>query len=109
MEYQSLSKSDKKIIRELHDLGVRRRMIEGLKKVQLLQNELKNGKDVKDVYHSVYTELIETDKKIARTYDGLSGNNYLYIIRDELKSMVLQQKDLEDLSEETREFLTKSL
>ncbi len=98
-----LSKKDKKIARQIIEKGLEKEFANGLYAADSVLSDWKNkSTGNRETYHLLYKTITDFDKHIARRYDGMSGSNYLFIIAAQLHDGVIDQKDLEELSEDAR-------
>jgi len=106
MQYQDLSKPDKKIIRELIDKGVMREFEQGILKLDRIIDKWKDKKlDNREAYHALYKQINIVNDHIAFRYDGLTGSRYVNTVVMQLVNDVLTENDLEGLTPEVRENL----
>ncbi|MDR0507722.1 MAG: hypothetical protein LBH32_13035 [Dysgonamonadaceae bacterium] len=90
-----LSKSQKKIARELIQLGLQRECKSFTDKITKLTNssEWKIG-DPHEIYLKLYKKVISFDKKIARRYNGLTGSHYFLTVYGLFMDKVLTVEDI---------------
>lgn len=99
-----LSKKDKKIARQIIEKGLQKEFADGLTAADSVLCDWKNkSTGNRDAYHLLYKTITDFDKHIARRYDRMSGSNYLFIIAAQLHDGVIDEKDLEELSEYARD------
>jgi len=99
-----LTKSEKKIAREIIEIGLQKEYAKGLFQFDSILVKWKDKKlDSREAYQQLYDKLIRCDKHIARRYDRMSGSNYLFIIAAQLIDGVISEKDLEKFSEQTKQ------
>jgi hypothetical protein len=99
-----LSKSDKKSARILIDKGINKEFENGLNEFSKILKDWEDKKsDNNETYHTLYKSIRDFDKYIARMYDNITGSRYLLIIIAQLRNGVIDDSDLADFSEETRE------
>jgi hypothetical protein len=99
-----LSKSDKKAARIIIEKGILREFDNGLNKFsKILKLWEEKKSDNRDTYHTLYRSIKDFDKHIAHLYDNMSGSKYLFIIVAQRRDGVINDSDLDDLSEEVRE------
>ena len=75
-----LSKQQKRIARQVIDIGLVRELESSLGEIDLEIQQWKDGKDTKTTYHSIYQKLTKFDKHIVRRYDEMKGATYLFIL-----------------------------
>ncbi|MDR1369493.1 MAG: hypothetical protein LBJ72_05110 [Dysgonamonadaceae bacterium] len=90
-----LSKSQKKIARELIQLGLQRECKSFTDKITKLTNSLewKTG-DPHELYLKLYKKVTSFDKQIAKRYDGLTGSYYFLTILGLFYDGVLTLEDI---------------
>ncbi|MEO3406577.1 hypothetical protein AAFN85_21865 [Mucilaginibacter sp. CAU 1740] len=104
--YQELSKTDKKIVRELMENGITEHFRRGVRQFDDLIQQLKNSsKTPKEQYHELFSEVIDFDKHIAELYDGRTGSRYLLILANQIFLDLVDEKELDRLSPDTKEKL----
>ncbi|MEI6752401.1 MAG: hypothetical protein WCK78_04465 [Paludibacter sp.] len=101
-----LSKKDKKVARDVIELGLQREIESGLSKADaILQAWKTKAKDNKETYHQLYKHIITLDKHIARRYDDITGSRYLLTIIGQMRDNVIHDEDLIEFSEEVQLYL----
>jgi hypothetical protein len=76
-----LSKSDKKVARELIEKGLETEFEEGLSEFADIIADWQSGKtSIKDSYYGLFKSVAEFDKHIGRRYDRMTGSNYFWIV-----------------------------
>ncbi|MEY4926139.1 MAG: hypothetical protein RI894_575 [Bacteroidota bacterium] len=99
----NLSKSDKKIARILIDKGV---IVEKtalfLQLEQTLADWRSGKKDVQHTYATIYGQVGDKDKAIARRYNGLGGSRYFLAVLQLFHEGILSDADIADFSEKVR-------
>jgi hypothetical protein len=90
-----LSKSQKKIARELINLGLHRECQAFIEKVAKFTNssEWKTG-DPHELYLKLYKKVTSFDKQIARRYDNLTGSRYFITVFGLFQDGVLTTEDI---------------
>lgn len=77
MNYQ-LSKPQKKIARQIIDLGLNREYENGISKIDNVISKWKSGQlDNQKAYFEMYSKLKKQDKHIGQRYDRMTGSNYI--------------------------------
>jgi len=105
-----LSKSDKKAARIIIEKGIMNEFANGLNEFsKILKDWEERISDNRETYHTLYKSIREFDKYIARMYDNITGSRYLLIIIAQFRNGVIEDSDLEGLSEETREKIKRVL
>ena len=90
-----LSKTQKKIARQLIDIGLQRECKSFTAKIEKFTNseEWKTG-DPKKLYHELYDKVISFDKRIAKRYDNLGGSRYFITVYSLFYDGVLTADDI---------------
>lgn len=95
-----LSKSEKKIVRELIEIGLQREFAKGLTKADSILADWKNHiKDNRESYHALYNHIKQFDKHIAQRYDGMTGSRYFYVLTAQFADKIISESDLENVPE----------
>ena len=103
MPYE-LPKSQKKIARQIIEMGLQREYQNGIEKVDAVIEKWKSGKlDNRDAYVSIYKKLTSHDKHLARRYDNMSGSEYLMINSEQVADGVLSFDELGELDDQARQ------
>ena len=103
-----LSKSQKKIARQIIEVGLQREFGNGLLKLDAVVEKWKAGKlDNKEAYHEMYQKLITHDKHIGRRYDGMTGSKYLRIIHEQLADEVITLDEISEFNDEVKAVIYK--
>jgi hypothetical protein len=103
-----LSKSQKKIARQIIEMGLQREYENGIAKIDDVIEIWKSGKlDNKNAYLEMYRKLIQHDKHIARRYNGMTGSKYLLIIIGQLADEVIAFDEIEEFDDEVKEVINK--
>jgi len=98
--YQELSKADKKIIQELIQKGLDKEFETGLAKVESAIQKWRSDKtDNGEAYRTVYKQITDFDKHIARRYDALRGSMYVPTLGIQLRDGLLTAEDIAPLSD----------
>ena len=99
-----LTKSQKRIARQIIETGLQCEYEAGIKKLDKIISKWKRKEiDNRDAYLKLYGSLTNHDKHIARRYDRMSGSRYLYIIAAQLADKVIAVEELNDFPEDIRE------
>jgi len=90
-----LTKSQKKVARELIDLGLQHECKSFTDKITKFTNsaEWKTG-DSHELYIKLYKKVTSFDKHIAKRYDGLTGSRYLMTVYGLFYDEVLTSEDI---------------
>lgn len=99
-----LTKSEKKIARELFERCMQQEFSTGLQKFDALLANWKSGKFTtnQDAYHALFKAVASFDKHIARRYDGLTGSGYFFLLMDLYNHDLVSDEDLEPFRPEVR-------
>jgi len=98
-----LTKQEKKIAREVIEIGLQKEISKALFELDAILNDWKTKRlDNQDAWHKLYKKITSFDKYLARRYDGMSGSNYLLIIIGQLRDGIISESDLENFSGEIR-------
>ncbi len=101
-----LSKSKKKIAREIIVKGLQNEFAKGLSDADKILSAWKNFQsDNRDTYHVLYKHITDFDKHIAMRYDGMTGSRYLLVILRQLQDGMISEKDLENFPIELQQWL----
>jgi len=95
-----LTKSEKKIVRELIEIGLQREFTNGLSKADSILEDWKNQiKDNRESYHLLYKQITQFNKHIARRYDAMTGSRYFYVLAAQFTDNIIMENDLENVPE----------
>lgn len=100
-----LSKSQKKIARELIDKSLQKECAQFLEKIEISITEYWKGKNPHESYLNLYRKVESFDKHIARRYDGLRGSNYYIALVGLFVDKILTQEDLNRFDEDLKQRL----
>jgi len=107
MNYE-LSKSQKKIARQIIELGLQREYENGIKKMDNIIQNWKAGKlDNRNTYLDIYKKLIAHDKHIGQRYDRMTGSNYLLIIIGQLADGVITLDEISEFNDEVKAIINR--
>lgn len=107
MNYQ-LSKAQKKIARQIIELGLQRDYENGISKIDNVIQKWKSGKlDNQKAYFEIYSKLKNHDKHIGQRYDRMTGSNYLLIIMGQLADEVITLDEISEFNDEVKEIINK--
>jgi len=96
----NLSKSQKKIARQIIEKGLQKEFKAGIIKLdKIISNWKKGHLNNRDAYHKIYDKLINHDKHIGRRYDGMTGSKYLYIIADQMADKVISIEEIDEFDD----------
>jgi len=90
-----LTKTQKKVARELIDLGLQRECKSFTDKITKFTNsaEWKTG-DSHELYIKLYKKVTSFDEHIAKRYDGLTGSHYFMAVFGLFQDEVLTPEDI---------------
>lgn len=104
MNALELTKSQKRIARQIIETGLQREYEAGIKKLDNIITKWKRKEtDNRDAYIKLYKSLTSHDKHIARRYNRMSGSWYLHIIAAQLADEVIAVEELNDFPEDIRQ------
>ncbi len=99
-----LSKQEKKIAREIIEMGLQKEFAKGLFDADTVLDQWKNKSiNNRDAYHMLYKKITDFDKHIARRYDGMTGSKYLFVIAAQFQDGITSESDLEECSERVKQ------
>ena len=91
----ALTKSQKKIARELIDLGLQRECQAFKNEVEQFVNSLEwETGNSKELYHKLYNKTTIFDKHIGKRYDYLTGSHYFTTVLQLIYDEILTQEDI---------------
>ncbi len=97
-----LSKKEKKLAREIIEMGLQKEFAKGLSDADTILSKWKNRtQNNREAYHLLYNHIIDFDKHIAKRYDRITGSNYIFIIAAQLYDSIITEDDLTDFSIKT--------
>jgi len=103
-----LTKSQKKIARELISTGLQRECKTFLEKIEtFMQNPRYKADNPHEVYLKLYKKVAAFDKHIARRYNGMIGSRYYITVLSLFVDKVLSLEDIAAFDEETQNGLIK--
>jgi hypothetical protein len=96
-----LSKKDKKIAKQIIDIGLQREFEKGLTSFDAILQDWKDKKqDNQESYRLLYKKIAAFDKHIVNRYDYITGSKYFFVLLEQLESGIITQEDIIELSEE---------
>ena len=102
-----LSKSQKKLARQVIEKGLEKEYRNGILKVENVISEWKKDSiKNKDTYLKMYEMLIGHDKYIGRKYGELKGSDYLFIIAKQLGDGIIAVEDVMDFDDDVKQKLS---
>ena len=103
-----LSKSQRKIARQIIEVGLQREFQNGILKMDTVIEKWKTGElDNRDAYHEMYQKLKNHDKHIGRRYDGMTGSRYLLIVLQQLADEIISLDEISDFNDEVKAAIYK--
>lgn len=98
-----LTKSEKKLARQLIEKGLQIEYEKGLEQQSDIIEQWKLGNtDTKDSYLKLYQSVTSYDKYIAKRYDDIRGSKYLFIIAAQLADGIITLEEIEKFSIDTK-------
>jgi len=99
-----LTKSQKKLVRQLIEIGLNREFEAGVGKIDRIIQKWKIGeKPANETYYNVFKTLGKFDKHIGHRYDGMSGSNYMQVLAAQLADGVISANDLSVLDQDLQD------
>lgn len=101
MDIFNLTKPQKKVCRELIEMALQRecqQFVDSLPKA--IAKAETEDKSAHETYLEIYKKVMNFDKKIARTYDNVTGAKYFMTVFTLYNRKVLKDKDLEIADDE---------
>jgi hypothetical protein len=103
MNRPELTKSKKKIARQVIDKGLQKEYIEGIIKLDNIITRWKtNSPGNRDTWLELYDSLTRHDRHISRRYDYMGGSKYLIVLAEQLADDVISPADLQELGEDVK-------
>lgn len=95
----NLSKSDKKVARELIEMGLVNEFEGGLSEFAGIIADWQSGKiSTKDSYYGLFKSVAEFDKHIGMRYDRMTGSNYFWIVLQLFVDKKIPESEMERFS-----------
>ena len=99
-----LSKSQKRIARQLIETGLLKEYEKGIGNIDKIISAWKAGRlEIKETYFKVFEKLEKFDKHIGLRYDGMSGSNYLFIIAGQLYDGLIPIESLDQFDQDIKD------
>jgi hypothetical protein len=99
-----LSKSQKRIARELIEAGLLKEYENGIVKIDKTISAWKEGRlGIKETYYKVFENLGKFDKHLGQRYDGMTGSNYLFIIAGQLIDGLISLESLDHFDQDVKD------
>jgi len=101
-----LSKSEKKLAREIFSKGLQREFVNGINKVDNIVAGWKNSGTVEDnrtAYHEILSFMKSHYRHLQRRYDGLRGSDYIDVVAALLADKVISEDEIKDFRKETKD------
>lgn len=103
-----LSKSDKKVCRDLIEKGLQREFTRGLQEAEsILCNWKSRNKDVKETYYSLYKMITNFDKQIGRRFDDITGSRYVFSVAMLVNDKIITPEECLPFSEDVRDYILR--
>jgi hypothetical protein len=104
MDGLDLSKSQKRIARELIETGLLKEYENGIRKIDGIISAWKGGRlEIKETYFKVFEKLEKFDKHIGERYNSMSGSNYLFIIVGQLYDGLIPMESLDQFDQDVKD------
>ena len=101
MNGTDLTKSQKKIARQVIEKGLQKEYIDGIIKLDNVISKWKvNALTNQDTWFELCKQLTKHDDHIADRYNNMGGSKYLSVIAGQLADGVINRDDLHDFDEE---------
>jgi len=98
-----LTKSQKKIARQVIEKGLQKEYVDGILKLENIISKWKvNMLSNRDAWFELCKKLTKHDDHIAGRYNNMGGSKYLYIIAAQLADGVINRDDLANFDEDVR-------
>jgi len=99
-----LSKTDKKIARQIIEKGLQNEFAKSLFDADSILDLWKcKSINNRDAYHKLYKHIADFDKHIAGLYDRMTGSKYIFIIATQLYNGIISEEDMKELSEDAKQ------
>jgi hypothetical protein len=106
MAFRELSKTDKRIARNIIGKGMMNEFAKGLTKADKILDGWKKGKmDASDAYQALQKHISIFDKDISKRYDNISNDYLMFFVVQQLHDKVIDEQDLEAFSEDGKMML----
>ena len=103
-----LSKNQKKVARQMIDLGLHRECKSFTEKIaKFTRSPEWETENPHEMYLKLYKKVVAFDKHIANRYDGLSGSHYFDTVLGLFRDGVLTIEDIERFDAEVQNLLLK--
>jgi hypothetical protein len=103
-----LTKSQKKIARELINLGLQREYLSFKNEItQFVNNSKWEASNPKEFYHQLYKKVNTFDVHIGKRYDYLTGSHYFNTVLSLIYDKILTQEDIERFDDEVQNEIVK--
>ena len=108
--FMELTKSQKKKVRALIELGLKRDYIDGIRRVKELVNSFTDYEsNPREYYLKLYRTVAKKDMEIAGRYNDLRGSQYFSRLLILLREGVLTTEDIQDLDEALKQRIVSIL
>ena len=95
-----LTKQQKKIARNLINLGLQRECAKFMQSTKDFMNKNASAEDAHDAYLNLYKRIDNFDEHIAQRYDGISGGQYYITVYSLYFDGVLGDEDIREFDDE---------
>jgi len=104
MNGTELTKSQKKIARQVIEKGLQKEYVDGIIKLDNIISRWKaNIHSNRDAWFELCKSLTKHDDHIADRYNRMGGSKYLYVVAAQLADGVISRNDLEGFKDDVRE------
>ena len=101
MNRPELTKSQKKIARQIIEKGLQKEYVDGIIELDNIISKWKIKKLAnRDAWFELYDNLTKHDDHLSNRYDNMGGSKYLYVIAGQLASGVINRYNLTDFDED---------
>ena len=103
MSALDLSKSEKRIARQIIEEGLAREFEKGVSTISRIIQKWQDDKShSREIYYELFKEIMRFDRHIGRRYDNMKGSTYIYIMAGQLADRIISTDELASLNPETR-------
>ncbi len=102
-----LTKSEKKLARQIIEKGLQIEFAKGIEQhSEIIEQWKSENTDSRDAYLKLYKSVISYDKHISKRYDDMKGSTYLFIIAGQLADGIISPEDIKVFSKDIRSRLS---
>ena len=99
-----LTKSQKRIARQIIEKGLQQDFVSGIKELDtVISNWKAKSLPNRETWYDLYEKLTKHDEHIARRYDSMGASKYLYVIASQLAEGLIDKTDLAAFNEDVKE------